>query len=109
MNTLWQRYPFTTQCRIIAAAGIFIKQGAQDVIGSCAVGQAVEEIEGDAVIPVAECQQMVVRLWTNQPHGFFSFAGYPRFAVVFIHEIFRAFSISPNAEFHLIIWISLAR
>ena len=34
MNTPLARYPFTTQCRIIAAAGIFIKQGAQDVIGS---------------------------------------------------------------------------
>ena len=29
--------------------------------------------------------------------------------LVFVHEIFRAFSIFSNAEFHLIIWITLAR
>ena len=98
----------TTQSHIIAAVTILIEQRAKDVVGPRSVSQTVEEIDGDAVVPIAKRQQMVVRLRANQLHRLFTFADHPRLAIVFIHKIFRAGIIFLYVELHLIVWISLA-
>lgn len=87
---------------IVSATAVFIHQRSQHVVGTGAVSQSVEEVEGYAVIPPGKGQQVVVGGLAEQHHLLPACRYYPRQRVV-IEGIMRyALLVATCAEPYLI-------
>ena len=96
------------QRAVIAPAAIFVEQCAEYAVGSGAVSQRIEPVEGYAVIPPGKGQQVVVGCLAEQHHLLPACRYYPRQRVV-IEGIMRyALLVATCAEPYLMIGVSLS-
>ena len=97
----------TAQLTVIAATAVFVHQGAQHVVSPRAIGQGMEEIEGYAVLPTGECQQVVVRLGAEQHGRLLRRHHYPRLRVILQGIVLKAVVADRFSQPHAIVWVTL--
>ena len=91
---------------IVSATAVFIHQRSQHVVGTGAVSQSVEEVDGHAVVPTGEGQLVVVRCRAKEFYRLLAYVQHPWGRIVVILIMLVPICVGSHTQPHAVVGIS---